>query len=138
MRVSLRFGPRSDDTKDMIGGRSYDVGQALVEFALVVTALMLIVVGIFEFGRAVEAYTEISNGAREGARYASVHPDDLDGARAAALAKIVLAAGATATASNDGETVTVRVEYDFQSATPLIGIIRLSSSATMRIEGVPG
>ena len=120
----------------MMGRRPRETGQTLVQFALIISTLLLIVLGVFELGRAVETYTEISNGAREGARYASVHPDDLEGAQTVALAKIVLAAGATATASNDGQTVTVIVEYDFQPATALFGTIHLNSSATMRIEGV--
>ena len=138
MRVSLRFGWRSSEA-----------GQSLLEFALVVTALLLVVFGIFEFGRAIEAYTEISNGAREGARYASVHPGwdlgapDLDGAKVAALAKVALTGSAEvdASVSGDGKVITVTVRYGFQPAVPFIwgsgGVITLTSSSTMRVEGAP-
>ena len=47
-------------------------GQNLVEFALVVVMLLLLVVGIAEFGRAWEIYQVMTNAAREGARLASL------------------------------------------------------------------
>jgi Flp pilus assembly protein TadG len=49
-------------------------GVALVEFALVVPILLLLLVGILDTGRAVNAYVTISNASREGARYAALNP----------------------------------------------------------------
>ncbi len=49
-------------------------GVALVEFALVVPVLVLLLVGILDTGRAVNAYVTISNASREGARYAALNP----------------------------------------------------------------
>jgi Flp pilus assembly protein TadG len=49
-------------------------GVALVEFALVVPILILLLVGILDTGRAVNAYVTISNASREGARYAALNP----------------------------------------------------------------
>src|SRR6185312_16248181 len=43
-------------------------GQALVEFALVLPIFILLLVGIFDFGRAIYAYNTISNAAREAVR----------------------------------------------------------------------
>jgi Flp pilus assembly protein TadG len=43
-------------------------GQTLVEFALVLPIFILLLVGIFDFGRAIYAYNTISNAAREGVR----------------------------------------------------------------------
>jgi len=51
-------------------------GQALVEFALVIPIFLLVLVGIFEGGRAVYIYNALSNGVREGLREAIVHQDD--------------------------------------------------------------
>lgn len=48
-------------------------GQALVEFALVLPIFLLVLVGLFDLGRAVFAYNSITNGAREGARLAIVN-----------------------------------------------------------------
>ena len=45
-----------------------DGGQALVEFALVLPILMMIAIGILEFGRAWNTYQVITDAAREGAR----------------------------------------------------------------------
>lgn len=50
-------------------------GQSLVEFALIFPVLILLLVAIFDLGRAVFAYTSITNGAREGARLAIVNQD---------------------------------------------------------------
>jgi Flp pilus assembly protein TadG len=47
-------------------------GQALVEFALVFPVLMLLVVGIIDFGFAFNTWNTAQNAAREGARIAAV------------------------------------------------------------------
>ncbi len=47
-------------------------GQALIETALVIPLLLLIAVGIFEFGRAYQTWQILTNAAREGARMAVV------------------------------------------------------------------
>ncbi len=61
MSIRLRRGTRS--------GR----GQALVEFALVLPILLLLLVAIFDLGRAAFAYNTLTNAAREGARIAIVN-----------------------------------------------------------------
>jgi hypothetical protein len=47
-------------------------GQALVEFAFVLPILILLLVGIFDFGRAVYAFNTVNNAAREAVRLAIV------------------------------------------------------------------
>lgn len=51
-------------------------GQSLVEFALVLPILLLIVVGILEFGLAFRTYQVVTNSAREGARTAVLRTDE--------------------------------------------------------------
>ncbi len=51
-------------------------GQSLLEFALILPLMVLIVLGIFELGRAFFAFIAISNAAREGARIYTFTPDD--------------------------------------------------------------
>lgn len=51
-------------------------GQALVEFALVIPVFLLLLVGLFDLGRAVFAYNTLTNAAREGARLAIVNQDE--------------------------------------------------------------
>jgi TadE-like protein len=48
-------------------------GQGVAEFALVLPLFLLMLFGIVDIGRAIWAYDDVSNAAREGARYASVH-----------------------------------------------------------------
>jgi Flp pilus assembly protein TadG len=47
-------------------------GQTLVEFALILPIFILLLMGIFDLGRAVYAYNTISNAAREAVRVAIV------------------------------------------------------------------
>ena len=53
--------------------RAHPRGQSLVEFALVVPILILVIVGIFEGGRAIYTYNALSNATREALREAIVH-----------------------------------------------------------------
>jgi len=50
--------------------------QALVEFALVLPLLLLLIIGIIDFGRALFVYSEVSNAAREAVRYGAVNSAD--------------------------------------------------------------
>jgi Flp pilus assembly protein TadG len=50
-------------------------GQSLVEFALVLPVFVLVLVSLFDLGRAVFAYNTLTNAAREGARLAIVNQD---------------------------------------------------------------
>ncbi len=53
-------------------------GAALLEAAITIPLLLLIAVGIFEFGRAFQTWQILTNAAREGARLA-VLPDPTPG-----------------------------------------------------------
>lgn len=77
-------------------------GQSLVEFALILTPLMLILLGIVQMGFVLNTYITISNAAREGGRAATIHVYDRttskagnDTARAAAARTAVLNAMGT-------------------------------------------
>jgi hypothetical protein len=50
-------------------------GQALLEFALVFPVAILMILAIFDLGRAVFVYNGLTNAAREGARLAIVNQD---------------------------------------------------------------
>lgn len=50
-------------------------GQSTIEFAMVLPLMVLIIVGIFELGRAFFAYIAISNAAREAVRVYTFMPD---------------------------------------------------------------
>ena len=114
-------------------------GQALVEFAIGLTVLLLLVFGVVDLGRAVFAYNSIAHCAREGTRYAIVHGSQstapvgpaandasleswvrrfATGLQAARLTVTSTWQGASGATSNDpGSIVTVVVGYNFQPAT---------------------
>ena len=58
--------------------RLSEQGQDLVEFALILPLLLLLLLGIIEFGIAVFHYNTIANVSREIARFGVVHPKELD------------------------------------------------------------
>jgi len=129
-------------------------GQALVEYALVLPILLLLLLGIMEFGILVFNYNTIANAAREGARYGIVHWRDADkgeaGIRAAALAltsgldqdPLVLVIDPTwPEGTEDKGVVRVEVTYESQLVTgPIIRVffgddsVPLSAVATMQLE----
>ena len=55
-------------------------GASLVEFALIMPLLLILVLGIVEFGYLFAQFNEVRHAAREGARYAAVsNPADYNG-----------------------------------------------------------
>jgi Flp pilus assembly protein TadG len=64
MRITGRFG--------RVRRRSRAEGQSLVEFALVLTPLFLILLGIIQFGFIFNSYITITNATREAAREGSI------------------------------------------------------------------
>ena len=123
-------------------------GQAMVEFALVLPILLLLVLGIMQFGIVLHDYLAITDAARIGVRQAAV--SRLDPAAAAAVeARVRSAAGdldqadldVTLTPSNSaswapGSDVTVEVTYPYDI--DLLGLVvksgQLTSQATERVE----
>jgi len=68
-------GFRADTTTGGPRPRTGEQGQDLVEFALILPLLLLILLGIIEFGIAILHYNSVANVAREVARYGIVHPE---------------------------------------------------------------
>jgi hypothetical protein len=120
-------------------------GQALVEFALIAPLFILILVGIFDVGRLVYAYHTANNAAREAGRQATVDQTESHVQERAAQHAVSLGvdpddvmvdyrdpATPEAAGSCDSELGTdqiygclavIRVPYDYQAATPIIGNI---------------
>ncbi|NPA06216.1 MAG: pilus assembly protein [Chloroflexi bacterium] len=95
--------------------------QALLEFALVITLVLLIVAGLFEFGHLVWTYASVIMGAREAARYAAAvgasprdpmvpRYEDCAGIRDAAL-RLARSVGV--------EPDDIRIQYDRGPDTPV-------------------
>jgi len=55
---------------------SSEKGQSAVEFALVLPLLLVLLLGIIEFGWFLNAKITITGAAREGARHYAIHKDD--------------------------------------------------------------
>jgi hypothetical protein len=124
-------------------------GQALVEFALILPILLVLLLGIVDFGRAVAAYNSVSNAARSAVRVAIVdqNPDDVEAAaEQEAVGLNPLTVEFDPNVNDDDpclETVclaSVEVSYQYVPATPifsnLVGQITVSSSAELPIERV--
>jgi len=137
-----------------------DRGVAILEVALTLPLLLLVCVGIFEFGRAYQTWSVLTNAAREGARVA-VLPTAVNGAVDARVreylaigglrtddsvlvdvnpATVSMGAAGTATASQ----VVVTYPYTFMVLQPVAQLvvsgsmtgspINLTALATMRNE----
>ena len=126
-------------------------GQALAEFALVAPLFFVVLFGIIEFGRYLYYVQILNNGAREGARYAIVHgaeavsstgpPDDPSGAAVKARVRaflfgVVDGGDLTITptwpdgTNARGNTVTVVVDYQYDTLVPLVPIPTLTIHGT--------
>ena len=136
-----------------------ETGASLVEFALLLPFLLLIVLGIIEFGLLFGQFNEIRHGAREGARYAAVSRPDYNGdsavgnnadviavtCDAVGLPGVVLSISMTyddvdSSGSPDRleyGTITVDADTASLSGAPIISSFvpsTLSNSATFRLE----
>lgn len=118
--------------------RRGSAGQSMVEFALLLPALVLLLALASDFGRAFTAYIAISGAAREGAAYgmqSRTASSDTAGIRDAALAETPEVWGTAPTVSSttgtDGQgyrNVTVTVNYVF---TPIMAVGPIGTSYTM-------
>jgi Flp pilus assembly protein TadG len=108
-----------------------DRGTAAVEFALVLPVLLLIVFGLIDFGRALNAQISLTGAAREGARLAALGYSDADvQSRVTAAAPSLSGVTATVVAScqpGAGPTANaqVNVSYTFSFITPVGAIAGL-------------
>lgn len=106
-------------------------GQAVVEMALVLPVLVLLVVGILEFGRLFGAYLTVAHAAREGARLAvtgatDAEIEDLVRRQASSLdgasdpARLTVSVTPPFSERTAGTRVTVSVDYGFEFLLPWI------------------
>ena len=143
------------------GRRSLGEGGAvLIETAMVLPLMLLICVGIFEFGRVYQTWQVVTNAAREGARIAVL--PGMDDSKVAARVQTYLQAGALDKASSANVKIVrnttvsigsgtatasqVTVEYPFSfmvlqpvaklvaSSSTVGGAFTMTASTTMRNE----
>lgn len=119
-------------------------GQSLVEFALVLPILLLLLVGIFNFGEMFYSDIVINQAARDAARYASL------GTSQTVLNQVVMQDCQTLDTSkvtlnvsqpypqNSGNTVTITINYPVSVMVPLSLLlpspVNLQAVMTMRVE----
>lgn len=125
-------------------------GQSLVEFALVLPLLLILLFGIIDFGLGLSRWIVITNAAREGARLGAVGrpPSDVEAKTIAASSGLLDSSavtvdyedvGANGYPADGGDSVVVKVTYDYQLISPLGALlsldrITLSSCSNMRLE----
>jgi Flp pilus assembly protein TadG len=126
-------------------------GQGLVEFALIIPIFLLIVMMIFDAGRAIYYYSVVHNAAREGARYGIILTHDNEADIIDAALQLTAGLGCSnidvsvtrnyTEPCGAGCTVLVEVSCDFIPVTPLIGnffpsgTLTLLGRSEMAIEG---
>ena len=120
-------------------------GQALIEAAVTIPILLLVAVGIFEFGRAYQTWQVLTNAAREGAR-AAVIPNPSPGAPEATARSYMQSGmlpnyGSAAVSVNRNASIPVNgtpvsasevtIDYPFQFIVlqPVAQLVRPGSSA---------
>jgi len=129
-------------------------GAVAVEFAIVLTLMLLITAGIFEFGRAFQYYDALAKATRDGARLMSAAPKATINSVAVSNAKNLVVAAANAAnlkpllttadvvvtctpaACADG-TAPTDVEVSISGYTITIGGVMPFVSGTTKYTGVP-
>ena len=132
-------------------------GQALVEFALAIPIFVLLLMGIFDLGRAVYAYSTLNNAAREAGRQAIVdqtltHIQNKAVDRSVALGLTASSVSvdyrdpSTPGTANSCATVAigciahVTVTYTYRAATPgisqLLGPVTMTGETKFPVEAV--
>ena len=122
-------------------------GQALVELALVVPVLLLLVLGIFEFGRLLNAYMTVQHAAREGARLGILGATDVEietvvvstAATTLDTTRLTVVISPPVSSRTSGVIMTVSVTYTFEVIVPLFdrilgSSVPITSNLSMRVE----
>lgn len=121
-------------------------GQSLVETAFVLPIILLILMGIIDFGMMFNNYLIIGNASREGARSAAVGATD-DEIRTIVntvsstlnISGIVTEISPGESERKKGDEVVVKVKYQYKLITPMISAllpnpINITGTTVMRIE----
>jgi len=132
--------------------RSAELGQDLIEYAITLPLFMAIIFGVLDFGRGIYYLSAMYQGARDGARYGSVHPEAPFTEVVAQVEHWLIGLDPTlweiGTGCSTGTTSCVTVKYTFKAVTPVIGKffededgvknqLTLRTSSTMPLEYIP-
>ncbi|MGP0224887.1 MULTISPECIES: TadE/TadG family type IV pilus assembly protein [unclassified Paenarthrobacter] len=122
--------------------RASERGAVAVEFALLAPVLVLLVLGIMEFGRAYNAQVSLSNAAREGVRVMAIS-NDVTAARTAAknaavsLNPKLLDTNFTFSAPScaSGMQMSVTIKYTLSTLTGIAGPFPMEGVGAMQCGG---
>lgn len=121
-------------------------GQSIVEMALILPIIMLLFMGIVDFGRIMNSQIQISSASRSGARLAAIGKSDNDIISTVNIStstlkeeNLIITISPNQASRGSEDIVTVLVEYDIQILTPGVSLItgnpyRLSSDTSMIVE----
>lgn len=121
-------------------------GQALVEFAIILPILLIILMGIIEFGMMMNSYLTIQNAAREGARLGIVGGTDIEIntlitkiSPSLNTSDLNVSISPDEVSRNPGDTLDVNITYKYHMTVPIISAILgneidLHAVTSMRIE----
>lgn len=121
-------------------------GQAMVEMAIVIPILLIILMGIFEFGRIFNTYIILTNASREGARRAALGASDTEVNEKINNAVLYLDSTNLTTlitpsksSRKRGSEVKINIQYDVDIIAPIIDTIipnpfHLETQTVMRVE----
>ncbi len=130
----------------IVGKLKKNKGQSLVEMAFILPIILLVVMGIVEFGRIFNTYLVLTNASREGARVASVGGTDTDVMNSIlnvtpTLDPMSLSITIDPLEANRsrGLPATVTTNYNIELICPIVNVILpnpfpLTSQTVMRIE----
>jgi hypothetical protein len=121
--------------------RESDNGASLVEFAFVMPFLLILILGIVEFGFMLGQFNEVRHGAHEGARLAAVDDDDLinntcNGIGLSSDVDVTFVDGLTGSIGEQG-SVTIAAEVNSLSGLGMIEAFlpdALTTSADFKLE----
>ncbi|HHW23040.1 MAG TPA: pilus assembly protein [Clostridiaceae bacterium] len=122
-------------------------GQSLVETAIMIPVILLIILGIIDFGLLFNNYILITNASREGARLAALGVSDSEIIQAVHdmtptldSAKMSVQISPSPSLRKRGDQVKVKITYNSRLITPLIdkffadGTAKLKAESVMRAE----
>jgi len=121
-------------------------GQSLVEFAIILPIILILLMGIVEFGMMLNSYLTIQNVAREGARFGIVGGTDVeirtlirDISPQLIPADLTVNITPAEGSRNSGNTLTVSITYNYHMTVPIISavfnnIIQLRTQTSMRLQ----
>jgi Flp pilus assembly protein TadG len=122
--------------------RASERGAVAVEFAILAPVLVMLLLGIMEFGRAYNAQASLSAAAREGVRVMAISNDQAAARAAAKNAAFALAPALTdanisfgGVSCTSGAQMTITISYNLTTMTGIAGPFPMSGKGAMLCGG---